>query len=156
MFERHRNIRAAIWLALGLAVALPGAASAGTDFGTDEQVREKVDELIAYIKANGTDAAVAALADESTSLGGAEPGLMVWIDGVMGAHNKYPDLGGVDFEQMQDLRGQYIVNDFTENANNGGGYSLNYWPHYETEQEYEYHCFSKWVEKGSVMVTGCR
>jgi signal transduction histidine kinase len=131
-------------------------ARAGTDFGTDEQVRALVAQFIAFTKDKGTDAAVAALKDKASPFGAAGPGLMIWVDNKMAAHNKYPDLSGVDFATMQDLRGHFVIKEFTEAADKGGDYSLNYWPAYGGEKEYEYHCFSAWIEKPRVMTTACR
>ena len=139
-----------------MAFAGTSQVQAGNEFGTDAEVRSAIDELIAHAKDKGIPDTIVALKDASTSLGAAKPGLMIWVNGVMEAHNKFPDLSGVPFEGMQDLRGQYIITDFTANANAGGDYSLNYWPAYNGEAEYEYHCFSKWVEKDKIMATACR
>ncbi|HZH26950.1 MAG TPA: cache domain-containing protein [Azospirillaceae bacterium] len=142
-------------LALGFTI-LAGVAQAGTEFGTDEQVRKVLADFVALTKEKGTDTAAASLKDRGTPFGGAQPGMMIWVDNKMAAHNKYPDLSGVDFATMQDLRGRFIVKEFTEAADKGGDYTLNYWPHYTNEKEYEYHCFSTWVEKPRVMATACR
>ena len=152
-----RSLAAASLVPAFMAVTSIGTSvQAGTDFGEDADVRAIVDDFIGYVADNGVDAATAILRDTSSKYGSAKPGLMIWINGTMGAHNKYPDLAGVNFADLQDLRGQYVIKDFTSNADAGGDYSLNYWPHYTSEEEYEYHCFSKWVKKGEIMVSSCR
>lgn len=144
---------AAALFAVSLASPL---AQAGTEYGTDQQVRDLVTDYIAFTKTNGEASAVAALKDKNSKFSSALPGLMIWVDNKMAAHNKFPDLSGIDFTTMQDLRGRLIVKEFTESADKGGDYSLNYWPGYTNEKEYEYHCFSAWVQKPRVMVTACR
>ncbi len=148
-----KSMLAASLIALSLASPL---AHAGTEYGTDQQVRELVAEYIAFTKANGEASAAAALKDKNSKFSSALPGLMIWVDNKMAAHNKFPDLSGIDFATMQDLRGRLIIKEFTASADKGGDYSLNYWPGYTNEKEYEYHCFSSWVQKPRVMVTACR
>lgn len=129
---------------------------AGTDFGNDTELRQVVDKFSSFIKEKGNAAAIQALGDSNSEFGGAKTGLMIWIEGKMGAHNKYPELKGINFADLQDLREQYVMQGFTEAADAGGDYVLNYWPHYDNEEEYEYHCFSKWISKPSVMISACR
>ncbi len=150
-----RKVFAAAAMAAGLGL-IAAPAGAGTDFGTDAEVRKLAADFVAFVKEKGETAAVAALRDKASPFASANPGLMIWIDNKMGAHNKYPDLSGVDFTTMQDLRKRPIVKEFSDAADKGGDYTLNYWPHYKTEVEYEYHCFSTWVQKPRVMVTSCR
>lgn len=129
---------------------------AGTDFGTDAELRQIIEKFSTYITEKGNKSAIEALGDRNTEFGGAKTGLMIWIDGKMGAHNKYPELKGINFADLQDLREQFVMQGFTEAADAGGDYALNYWPHYDNEEEYEYHCFSKWISKPSVMISACR
>lgn len=150
------NKKATLGLFLALSAFSAAPALAGTDFGTDDDVRKVVSSFSQFVKANGTDAAVKALRDKASDFGSAKPGVMIWVDNKMGAHNKYPDLAGVDFSTLQDLRGRLVIKEFSEAADKGGDYSLNYWPHYVNETEYEYHCFSSWVDKPRVMITACR
>ena len=131
-------------------------AQAGTEYGTDQQVRDLISDFVTYTKTSGEAAAVSALKDKNSKFGSALPGLMIWIDNKMAAHNKFPDLSGVDFATMQDLRGRLVIKEFSAAADKGGDYSLNYWPGYTNEKEYEYHCFSTWIQKPRVMATACR
>lgn len=126
-----------------------------SDFGTESDVDEVIPQLKTLIESEGVDAATAALNDSSHALGGHDIGIMFWVDGKMAMHNKYPDLAGMNFDDLQDLRGNFVINEFTEAANEGRGMSLNYWPHYETEEEYEYKCYSEWVEQPRIMITAC-
>jgi hypothetical protein len=142
--------------ALALLLGVSAPALAGTDFGTHEDVMELIPKLVDYTLENGPDAAIAAMDDPDHEFGGHNLGIMIWVDGSMGMHNKYPDLAGIDFNQLQDLRGNYVIEEFTEAANAGGEYSLNYWPHYEDETEYEYDCYSVWVDEPDILVTACR
>lgn len=151
------NTRNSIFsLTLALSFGAAASASAGTDFGTHEDIMEMLPDLVEYTAENGSDAAIAAMDDPDHRFGATSLGLMIWVDGSMGMHNKYPDLAGIDFNQLQDLRGNYVIEEFTDAADAGGEYSLNYWPHYDTETEYEYHCYSTWVEEPDIMVTACR
>ncbi|WP_366657927.1 cache domain-containing protein [Fodinicurvata sp. EGI_FJ10296] len=143
-------------LAAVLAFGIGAPASAGTDFGSHEDVMEILPDLVAFTQENGSDAAIAAMDDPDHRFGATSVGLMIWVDGSMGMHNKYPDLAGIDFSQLQDLRGNYVIEEFTAAAEAGGEYSLNYWPHYDDETEYEYHCYSTWVEEPDILATGCR
>lgn len=153
----YHQITKSVFAAALLAASLASPfAHAGTEYGTDAQVRELVTDFIAFTKTNGEANAAAALKDKNTKFGSALPGLMIWVDNKMAAHNKFPDLSGIDFATMQDLRGRLIIKEFTATADKGGDYSLNYWPGYTNEKEYEYHCFSSWVQKPRVMVTACR
>ena len=140
----------------GVAFIAAGAHADGTAFGTDEDIQETVPALIEYVEENGSDAAIEALDDPDHEFGGHNLGLMIWVDGQMGMHNRYPELAGVDFDQLQDLEGNYVIEDFSAAADAGGDYSLNYWPHYDTEEEYEYHCWSEWVEEPRILVAACR
>lgn len=150
------NAKAIALAALFSASLVAPVAQAGTEYGTDQQVRELIADFVTYTKTSGEPAAVAALKDRTSKFGAALPGLMIWIDNKMAAHNKFPDLSGVDFATMQDLRGRFVIKEFSEAAEKGGDYSLNYWPGYTNEKEYEYHCFSTWIQKPRVMATACR
>lgn len=150
----HNKITKGFVLAAAVLTASP--ALAGTDFGSDGEVREVVAKFSAFVKSSGTDAAVKALRDKTSEFATGKPGVMIWVDNKMGGHSKYPDLSGVDFSTLQDLRGRFVIKEFSEAADKGGDYSLNYWPHYTNETEYEYHCFSTWVDKPKVMITACR
>lgn len=148
-----KSLAVASLLSVSLAAPL---AQAGTEYGTDQQVRDLVSDFVTFTKTSGEAAAVTALKDKNSKFGSALPGLMIWIDNKMAAHNKFPDLSGVDFATMQDLRGRFVIKEFSAAADKGGDYSLNYWPGYTSEKEYEYHCFSTWIQKPRVMATACR
>lgn len=148
----HRTLFAA----LAALVLVTGPARAGTDFGSDQDVRTLANELAGFIRDKGVPATAASLKDKSSPFGGARPGVMFFVDGKVAGHNRYPELIGLDLATIQDLRGTLVSTAFTAAADKGGDYTLHFWPHYDTEKEYEWHCFASWVEKGRIMTAICR
>lgn len=132
------------------------AAFAGTDFGNDEQLQKAVTELTGLVKEKGPSGAADAIKNKTSPLGTNPMGVVLYIDGKIAVHNKYPEIGGMELKQLQDLRGRFMEKEFTEAADKGGAYTQNFWPHYTKETEYEYSCFSKWIDKPKVMLTVCR
>lgn len=145
---------------IAVFAALAGPARAGTDFGTEEQAKAMADKVIAMVGAQGADTVAGALRDKSTEIGGSAMGVV--LEKVEGdsmtviAHNKFPEISNMDFTQMQDLRGNYLLKDFKIAADKGGADVKNYWPHYTSGQEYEYDCFTKWIKPNDLMITVCR
>ncbi len=153
MFRLNAFVRVASIAVLAFA---PHTVLAGTDFGDDGQLQKVVVELTNFVKEKGPAAAVDALKNKSSSLNSTPMGVVLYIDSKIAAHNKYPELSGMELKQLQDLRGRFMEKEFTEAADKGGAYTQNFWPHYTKETEYEYSCFSKWIEKPKTMLTVCR
>jgi len=148
--------RCAVFAMVAAVILASGPVLAGTDFGNDQDVRTLASDFASYIRDKGVPAAVASLKDKSSPFGGARPGVMFFVDGKVAGHNRYPELIGLDLATIQDLRGTLVSTAFTAAADRGGDYTLHFWPHYDTEKEYEWHCFASWVEKGRIMTAICR
>lgn len=142
--------------AMAALILAAGPAIAGTDFGSDQDVRTLTKDLASFIRDKGVPATVASLKDKASPFGGARPGVMFFVDGKVAGHNRYPELIGLDLATIQDLRGTLVSTSFTAAADKGGDYAQHFWPHYDTEKEYEWHCFASWVEKGRIMTAICR
>ncbi len=153
MFRLNAFVRTVSIAVLAFA---PHAVLAGTDFGDDVQLQKVVTELTNLVKEKGSAAAVEAIKDKTSALGSSPMGVVFYTDGKIAVHNKYPEIGGMELKQLQDLRGRFMEKEFTEAADKGGAYTQNFWPHYTKETEYEYSCFSKWIEKPKTMLTVCR
>lgn len=141
---------------MAVLLLISGPAMAGTDFGSDQDVRSLAGDLAGFIRDKGVPATVAALKDKTSPFGGARPGVMFFVDGKVAGHNRYPELIGLDLATIQDLRGTLVSTAFTEAADKGGDYTLHFWPHYDTEKEYEWHCLVSWVESRRIMTAICR
>lgn len=138
---------------------LPTASFAAERLGSKEDVQEAFEEMSQIISAHGIDALVDELSDNASNLGGSRLGLAVLYKTngkmIVGMHNKYSDLAGYPFHDILDLRGQNLLNQIKFSANNGGEQFSNYFPHYETEVEYEYLCYGEWVNEKESLLTVC-
>lgn len=153
MVRMNAIVRIASLAALTLAAQ---AAYAGTDFGNDEQLQKIVVELTTLVKEKGPASAADTIKNKSSQLGSSPMGVVLYVDGKIVAHSKYPEISGMELNQLQDLRGRFMGKEFTDAADKGGAYTQNFWPHYTKETEYEYSCFTKWIEKPKTMLTVCR
>jgi len=138
--------------ALGLAA---GTAHAGTDFGTDDDARSIASAMKAVISDGGVDAAIAAMHDPAHPFSGSQLGIHVFVDSIIVADNREPELIASSYAEVQDLLEKPMWPRIIEAANTDSDAMLK-WYHYDTEEVYDYHCYSTWAEADSVLVMVCR
>ncbi|MBI3283350.1 MAG: cache domain-containing protein [Burkholderiales bacterium] len=117
---------------LALASLLSTApASAASDKGSAEEAVALVKKGVAFIKANGTEAAYAAISDTKGQFIDRDLYLFVFdMNGKALAHGANPKLIGKILMDMKDADGKMFVKDFYEVAHKKGRGWVDYkWPH---------------------------
>ncbi|KJV07094.1 hypothetical protein VZ95_20280 [Elstera litoralis] len=123
MFRLNAFARVA---SVALLAFAPHPVLAGTDFGNDEQLQKVVVELTTLVKEKGAAAAAEAIKNKTSPLSANPMGIVLYVNGKIAVHNKYPEIGGMELKQLQDLRGRFMEKEFTEAADKGGAYTQNF------------------------------
>ena len=140
-------------LALGAFVAMP--AMAGTDFGTKDEARSLAEQLISIIDQEGIKAAAAAVVAPDSAFRNSRMGVNLFRGSVVIADNREPETVAADYSTVADLTGDPVwprigfAADVEDDA-------VLLWYHYDTQETYEYHCFSLRAQRDNGLVMVCR
>ena len=145
-----KTIISAALLTLASSVAI-----AGTDFGTDQEARDITQQMVDIIKDQGLDAGIAAMHDASGPFLDTKMGVHIFQESIIVADNREPELIAASYAGVTDANG----NDMWEMIQAAAAETTDFvtlWTHYDTNEPYEYHCFTQYAVEGQVTVMTCR
>ncbi|MEO0820477.1 MAG: hypothetical protein AAF074_08625 [Pseudomonadota bacterium] len=139
-------------LALGL---MSSASVAGTDFGSKQDAMELTDKIISIIDADGLSAGIEALFDPEQPFATSRMGVNVFAGTVVVGDNREPEMVAADYATTPDLTGALVWPLIDAAADDGADVVLK-WYHYDTQEVYDYHCFSQHAANPNYTVMVCR
>ena len=145
-------------LALSLALA-PGLAAApafaAEDFGTREEARALARALVSVIDREGLAAAAQAVVDPDGPFRHSRMGVNLFNGPTVIADNREPETVAMDYSQVADLTGA-LVWPIIHAAAQKEDDALLKWYHYDTQEEYDYRCYSMMAARDGGVVMVCR
>lgn len=145
----HRLFCAAL---VGLA---PTAGLTDGDFGTQEEARVLATRMIDIVNDAGIEAAVTAMHDVNEPFVGSRMGVNLFSGSTVIADNREPETIATDYSATPDLTGALVWPIIAAAAAVEGDANLK-WYHYDTQEEYDYKCYSKRSEAADATVMVCR
>lgn len=142
-------------LVTATAICCATLASAGQDFGTFEEAKALAESLVAIIDTDGLDAARLAVTDPQYPFRHSLMGVNLFEGSYVIADNREPETVAADYATTADLNGN-LVYDQIMAAADGPGDAVLKWYHYDTQEVYDYHCYSLRANRENGMVMVCR
>lgn len=143
-----------LWTGTALGL-IPAVALADGDFGTRAEAKAVADAMIAIVDAEGVAAAMQAMHDPSQPFVGSRMGVNLFSESTVIADNREPETIAADYAETADLTGALVWPLISAAADVEGDANLK-WYHYDTQESYDYKCFSKRSEIVDVTVMVCR
>ena len=140
---------------LGPLLFSANLALAGDDFGSREEAEALAGRMIALIDADGIEAAVEAMHNPEYPFVSARMGVNLFQGSMVVADNREPESVAADYSEVADLTGEIVWPRVIAAAQEGGDAML-LWYHYDTQEAYEYHCYSKRAGRDDGLVMVCR
>ena len=128
---------------------------ADSDFGTKEEAKELASALILIIEAQGINAAASAVMDPSQPFLTSRMGVNLLTGSTIIADNREPETVAADYKEISDLTGEVVWPRIMAAAENNDDAMLK-WYHYDTQEHYDYKCFSMKAERDEGLVMVCR
>lgn len=143
-----------VLLAFATLLSINPASAAG-DNGTAEEAVALVKKGISYIKANGTEAAYAAISDTKGQFVDRDLYLFVFdMSGKALAHGANPKLIGKNLLDMKDIDGKPLIKEFLDTANAKGKGWVDYkWPNPVTKAIQNKSTYVEKLDNGTIV--GC-
>lgn len=149
----RRHISALVACAAAAAAAVP--AQADEDFGTKEEARRLAAALIEIVDADGVAAAAHAVLDPDGPFRTSPMGVNLFRGSTVVADNREPETVAADYAETTDLSGALawpLIAAAAEKEDD----ALLKWYHYDTQEAYDYHCFSMRADRDDATVMICR
>lgn len=143
-----------IVLTLFVLISAP-FARAGNDFGTRAESIALADALVEVVEAGGIASAIAAVHDPMQPFAASRLGINLFHGSVEVADNREPEMVSSDYAETADLTGTPMWPLVTRAADVGDEAVL-LWYHYDTQETYRYHCYSKRARRDDALVMVCR
>ena len=134
---------------------IPAACWADGYFGTREDAKHLADAMIAIVDEQGIETAITAMHDPAQPFVGSRMGVNLFRGSMVIADNREPETIAADYSETADLTGALVWPIISAAAEVGGDANLK-WYHYDTQEEYDYKCFSKRSADIDVTVMVCR
>lgn len=141
--------------AVAVTAACPGVALADGDFGTRDEAKTLAEAMIAIVDERGIEAAVSAMHDPDYPFLASRMGVNLFTGSTVVADNREPETIAADYSETADLTGSLVWPIISAAAQAGGDAHLK-WYHYDTQDEYDYKCYSKKSGAQDVTVMVCR
>lgn len=141
-------------LAVAMAMA-PAVADADGYFGTREEAKSLADAMIAIVEDAGIEAAIEAMHNRNQPFAGTRMGVNLFKGSTVIADNREPETIAADYTEIADLTGALVWPIISAAAAVEGDAELK-WYHYDTQEEYDYKCFSKRSDAADATVMVCR
>lgn len=135
--------------------ALPVISYADGDFGTREEAIVLADAIIAIVEAEGVEAAVEAMHEPDMPFVSSRMGINLFSGSTVIADNREPETIAADYSATADLTGALVWPIIAAAAQAGGDAELK-WYHYDTQEEYDYKCYSIRFAPADATVMVCR
>ena len=142
-------------LSFAAIVLSAGVAAAGTDFGTKEEARALATKLVSIIDDEGVAAAASAVVDPDGPFRFSRMGINLFHGSTVIADNREPEMVASDYISVADLTGEPVWTRISSAADRQDDAVLD-WYHYDTQEEYQYHCYSMRASRDDGLVMVCR
>lgn len=142
-------------LCASACILIPTAIWADGDFGTREDAKRLADTMIAIVDEQGIEAAIKAMHDPDQPFVGTRMGVNLFRGSTVIADNREPETIAADYSETADLNGNLVWPIIAAEAEVEGDAALK-WYHYDTQEAYDYKCFSKRSVAGDATVMVCR
>lgn len=134
---------------------VPNLAIADGDFGTLEEAQEIATAMIVILDTHGVEAAIEAMHDRDYPFVGSRMGVNLFSGSTVIADNREPETIAADYSETADLTGTLVWPLISAAAEKGGDANLK-WYHYDTQESYDYKCYSLGASTVSATVMVCR
>lgn len=141
--------------AVVVATLQPGLTIAGTEFGTKQEAMDLADRIITILDADGLSAGIKALFDPDQPFLSSRMGVNLFAGSVVVGDNREPEMVAADYAETPDLTGTMVWPLIDVAADRGEDVVLK-WYHYDSQEIYDYHCFSRHAQNTSYTVMVCR
>ena len=131
------------------------SSQAGTDFGTAEDARAIAEAMISIVDERGIEHAAAVMHDPEYPFQGTRLGVNLFKNATVVADNREPEMVAADYANIRDLTGALVWPLISEAAN-GPGDAVLKWYHYDTQEAYDFHCYSLRASRDDGLVMVCR
>ena len=142
------------WIA-ALVALVANASWAAQPFGTKEEARRLAEQLIQVIEAEGIRAAAEAVYNPEMPFLHTAMGVNLFTGSTVIADNREPEMVAADFSQTEDLTGAPAWPRIAAAADIADDAVLK-WYHYDTQEVYDFHCFSMRATRDDGLVMVCR
>ena len=137
------------------AVLAASAAQAESDFGSRAEAERLATALVEIINTEGIEVAVKAVHNADHPFISTRMGVNLFQNSVVIADNREPEMVAADYAETADLTGALVWPLISAAADVEDDAQLK-WYHYDTQEEYDYHCFSKRAARDDGLVMVCR
>lgn len=134
---------------------VPTVGFADGDFGTRDEAKSLADRMIDIVNDAGIEAAVTAMHDTDEPFVGSRMGVNLFSGSTVIADNREPETIAADYSSTADLTGTLVWPIISAAAAAEDDAHLK-WYHYDTQEEYDYKCFSKRSDAADATVMVCR
>ncbi len=146
----YRSIFAAVLLGI-----VPVAGFSDGDFGTREEAKQLAELMISIVDSDGIEAAVAAMHQPDLPFVSSRMGINLFSGKTVISDNREPETIAADYSETVDLTGAPVWPIIAAAAEVEDDAALK-WYHYDTQEEYDYRCYSKGSAAGDATVMVCR
>ncbi len=136
-------------------VCAPVAAHADSYFGTREEAKSLAEAVIAIVDSEGIEEAIQAMHEPEMPFVHSRMGINLFSGSTVIADNREPETIAADYSETSDLRGMPVWPIISAAAELEGDAELR-WYHYDTQEEYDYKCYSKRSTVADATVMVCR
>lgn len=140
---------------LVLALSLGAPALSGQALGTAEEAERLADALLGIADEGGLGAAVEAVYDPDLPFVASRLGVNLFEGSTVIADNREPEMVAAPYDETADLTGELVWPRIDAAAAKGEDVVLR-WYHYDTQEPYDFRCFSKRGEDATITVMICR
>mgnify|MGYP000719442879 CR=1 FL=1 len=130
-------------------------AIAGEEFGTRQEARALATALIAIIDEDGIAAGAHAVVDPESQFRNSRMGVNLFRGSTVIADNREPETVAADYSETADMTGTLVWPLIAAAADRQDDAILK-WYHYDTQEAYDYHCFSMRAARDDATVMVCR
>lgn len=138
-----------------IAIASASAAHAASDFGSKAEAKALATALIDIVNTQGIEAAAKAVYDPSQDFVATRMGVNLFQGSTVIADNREPEMVAADYSETADLTGAYVWPIISAAADREDDAVLK-WYHYDTQEDYDYHCYSLRAQRDRAVVMVCR
>lgn len=144
----------ALFLTLA-ALSMTSPAYAATAFGTKEEAQHLAKELVAIIEQDGVVVAAQAVVDPAGPFRRSSMGINLFVGSTVIADNREPETVAIDYDNFPDLNGNNVWPLISAAADRQDDALLR-WYHYDTQEAYDFRCFSLRASRDDGLVMVCR
>ncbi len=144
--------RTTVYAAAIATAALP--AVAGTDFGTPAQARQMAENMVRIIDRNGIEAGLRALHNVDHPVNHRETQFNLFQGSILVGDNREPEMVAADYSETSDMTGRMVWPRIVAAADAKSDAELK-WYHYDTQEAYDYHCYSLRASRDDGLVMVC-